>query len=309
MKPLRIVFMGSPDFAVPSLSILYNSPHNIVSVVSGPDKRRGRGKEKSPTAVKKEAMRLGVSVIETDNLKSKDFTEALRECEADLFVVVAFRILPPDVLQIPKIGSVNLHASLLPRYRGAAPIHHAVMNGETETGCTVFFLDEKVDTGNILLQEKTVIRDDENTGSVYQRLMVMGADLLLKAVDLIASGNYTLHQQKEVEASPAPKIYPDDCMIDFNSAKIRVFNKIRGLSPVPGAWAMLDGKRFRILEAKIADLPAAEIRPAQITIDDEKVFAGCSDGAIELREVQLQGKKSVKAVDFFRGYTGKSVLE
>lgn len=301
--------MGSPDFAVPSLSILYNSPHNIVSVVSGPDKRRGRGKEKSPTAVKKEAMRLGVSVIETDNLKSKDFTEALRECEADLFVVVAFRILPPDVLQIPKIGSVNLHASLLPRYRGAAPIHHAVMNGETETGCTVFFLDEKVDTGNILLQEKTVIRDDENTGSVYQRLMVMGADLLLKAVDLIASGNYTLHQQKEVEASPAPKIYPDDCMIDFNSAKIRVFNKIRGLSPVPGAWAMLDGKRFRILEAKIADLPAAEIRPAQITIDDEKVFAGCSDGAIELREVQLQGKKSVKAVDFFRGYTGKSVLE
>lgn len=309
MKPLRIVFMGSPDFAVPSLSILYNSPHNIVSVVSGPDKRRGRGKEKSPTAVKKEAMRLGIPVIETDNLKSKDFIEALRLCEADLFVVVAFRILPPDVLQIPNIGSVNLHASLLPRYRGAAPIHHAVMNGETVTGCTVFFLDEKVDTGNILLQEKTVIRDDEDTGSVYQRLMVMGADLLLKSVDLIASGNYTLHQQKEIEASPAPKIYPEDCMIDFNTGKIQVFNKIRGLSPVPGAWAMLDGQRFRILEAKKADLPAAEIRPAQIKIEDGKVYAGCSDGAIELREVQLQGKNPVKAVDFFRGYKGKSVLE
>ncbi|MFU8860548.1 MAG: methionyl-tRNA formyltransferase [Cyclonatronaceae bacterium] len=309
MNPLRIVFMGSPDFAVPSLKILHNSSHRIVSVVSGPDKRRSRGKETSPTAVKKEALNLGLPVTEADNLKSTDFVEKLRFYNADLFVVVAFRVLPPVVLEIPGIGSINLHASLLPRYRGAAPIHHAVINGETETGCTVFFLDQNVDTGKILLQQKTDISKNENTGSVYQRLMHLGADLILQSVNLISTGKYTLYHQNENEATPAPKIYPEDCKIDFNAPKVDVYNKVRGLSPVPGAWTLLDGKRFRILEAGIADLQPGKIRPAEIMVLNGKVFAGCSDGAVELGYVQLQGKNPVKAIDFFRGYKGENILD
>jgi methionyl-tRNA formyltransferase len=309
MKSLRIVFMGSPEFAVPSLEKLHHGPHNIISVVTGMDKRRGRGTDTSPTAVKKAALRFEIPVIEVENLKSPDFIGSLKNCNADLFVVVAFRVLPGKVLEIPKIGSINLHASLLPRYRGAAPIHHAVMNGETETGCTVFFLDEKVDTGNILMQEKTVIGPHENTGAVYERLMHMGADLLFRSVNRIAGGDYELHRQNDEMASPAPKIYPEDCRIDFSENKSRVYNKIRGLSPFPGAWAVLDGQRFRIHEARPADYSSTDIRPAQIIFDDQKVLAGCSNGAVELLKVQLEGKKTLDAMEFFRGYKGESVIK
>jgi methionyl-tRNA formyltransferase len=224
-------------------------------------------------------------------------------------VVVAFRVLPQVILDIPHIGSVNLHASLLPRYRGAAPIHHAVMNGETETGCTVFFLDEKVDTGNILLQEKTGIKPHENTGSVYERLMYLGADLLLRSVQLISDGKYELFHQDDKAATPAPKIFPEDCRIDFSENKTRIYNKIRGLSPSPGAWALLDGQRLRIHECKPAECNSADIRPAQIITDSNKVFAGCADGVVELLKVQLEGKKIMEASEFFRGYKGASVIE
>jgi methionyl-tRNA formyltransferase len=309
MKTLRIVFMGSPEFAVPSLEKLHNSPHNVVAVVTGPDKRRGRGNEKSPTAVKKSALQLGLPVFEAEDLKSADIIDKLMTSDADLFVVVAFRVLPQVILDIPHIGSVNLHASLLPRYRGAAPIHHAVMNGETETGCTVFFLDEKIDTGNILQQEETGIGPDENSGSVYERLMHLGADLLLRSVQLIASGKYELYRQDDNEATSAPKIFPEDCRIDFMESKSRVYNKIRGLSPLPGAWAVLDGLRFRIHECRTSEYSSPDIRPAQVIIDNNTVLAGCSDGVVELLKVQLEGKKIMEAAEFFRGYKGASVLE
>ncbi|MCA1802284.1 MAG: methionyl-tRNA formyltransferase [Rhodothermaceae bacterium] len=309
MKTLRIVFMGSPDFAVPSLEKLHSSHHNVVAVVTGPDKRRGRGREKSPTAVKNSAIRLGLPVIEVEDLKSADFIQKLKTSDADLFVVVAFRVLPQVILDIPHIGSVNLHASLLPRYRGAAPIHHAVMNGDTETGCTVFFLDEKIDTGNILLQEKTGIGPHENTGSVYERLMYLGADLLLRSVQLIADGKYELFRQDDKVATPAPKIFPDDCRIDFSENKTRIYNKIRGLSPSPGAWAVLDGLRLRIHECRPAGITLPGIRPAQVITDNNKVFAGCADGVVELLKVQLEGKKIMEASEFFRGYKGASVIE
>ena len=309
MKTLRIVFMGSPEFAVPSLEKLQSSHHNIVAVVTGSDKRRGRGKEKSPTAVKKAAIRHGLPIIEVDDLKSADFIQMLKTSNADLFVVVAFRVLPQIILDIPHIGSVNLHASLLPQYRGAAPIHHAVMNGETETGCTVFFLDEKVDTGNILLQERTEIGPHENTGSVYERLMYLGADLLLKSVDSIAGNKYQLIQQDDKEATPAPKIFPEDCRIDFSEKKNCVYNKVRGLSPSPGAWAVLDGQRLRIHECRPAEYTSTDIRPAQIIVDNNKVLAGCADGGVELLKVQLEGKKIMEASEFFRGYKGATVLE
>lgn len=309
MKTLRIVFMGSPEFAVPSLEKLHTSPHKVVAVVTGPDKRRGRGKEKSSTAVKNSAKHLELPVIEAEDLKSADLIRKLKTIDADLFVVVAFRVLPQVILDIPHIGSVNLHASLLPRYRGAAPIHHAVMNGDTETGCTVFFLDEKIDTGNILLQEKTGIGSHDNTGTVYERLMYLGADLLLRSVQLIAGGKYELYRQDNKEATPAPKIFPEGCRIDFKENKTRVYNKIRGLSPSPGAWAVLDGLRFRIHECRPSECTSTGIGPAQVVTDNNKVLAGCADGAVELLKVQLEGKKIMEAAEFFRGYKGASVLE
>jgi methionyl-tRNA formyltransferase len=339
MNPLRIVFMGSPDFAVPSLRILHSSRHQIVCVLTGSDKRRGRGSENSPTQVKKAAQELGIPVLEADDLKSPDLIEKLHEYSADLFVVVAFRILPGAVLKVPSVGSINLHASLLPAYRGAAPIHHAVMNGETETGCTVFFLDELVDTGNILLQEKITIAPDETTGSVYSRLMHIGAGLLLKAVNLISEGDYELIKQDERLASKAPKIFPDDCRLNFYDEAVSVYNKIRGLSPFPGAWAMLDEKRFRILEAQaVTEIPnrrysdsvndasanskdgsqprsgeivykLPDIDPGEIVYVNGQVFVGCTGGALKLLKVQLEGKKIMDAGDFFRGYKWVSKLK
>jgi methionyl-tRNA formyltransferase len=308
MKSLRIIFMGSPDFAVPSLRKLHGSTHEISAVVTGPDKRRGRGTDKSPTVIKKTATELGLPILETDNLRDNQIRDELIAHKPDLFVVVAFKILPPGLLSVPSIGSVNLHASLLPKYRGAAPIHHAVMNGETETGCTVFFLDEHVDTGNILLQEKTTISTTENTGSVYARLMDIGAELLVKSVDMIATGNYTLKKQDDRLATPAPKIFPEDCRIDFSENSDKVLNKIRGLNPFPGAWTTIDGQRLRIHEAAPAPAPASstpvDVIPGSINFFDGKIIAGCKDGYIELVEVQLEGKKPVNAVDFFRGYKG-----
>jgi methionyl-tRNA formyltransferase len=322
MKPLRIVFMGSPDFAVPSLKALQGSPHQIVAVVTGPDKRRGRGKKKSPTVVKKTALNLDLPIIEASDVKSPDFERELIRLRADLFVVVAFRILPPNILKIPEIGSINLHASLLPAYRGAAPIHHAVMNGETETGCTVFFLDEKVDTGNILLQETTGIGPDETTGSVYERLMLMGAEMVVKSVNIISKGDYELQKQDDKLATPAPKIYPKDCRIDFTDNVNKVYNKIRGLSPLPGAWAVLDGQRFRIHKAKPVYPPLSkdgesdeintnleQLEPGEIRYNDDIVVAGCAGGMISLMKVQLEGKNIMDATDFFRGYKGLCYLE
>lgn len=342
MESLRIVFMGSPEFALPSLKVLHSSTHHVLAVVTGPDKRRGRGKSKSPTVVKKTAAELEIPVIEADNLKDPELTAQLKQLKPDLFVVVAFRILPPDLLEIPAIGSINLHASLLPAYRGAAPIHHAVMNGETETGCTVFFLDELVDTGNILIQEKTDIGPDETTGDIYYRLMNLGSSLILKSVNMIAAGSYDLKKQDERLATPAPRLFPDSCRINFNETAGRVYNKIRGLSPSPGAWTMLDGQRFRVHSASLIsagspeksgaygtnlndhrpDAPgtvfpvsetpdrlSVDIKPGELRIIDDAVLVGCSDGAIRLLEVQLEGKKSMKAADLFRGYKGLCSIE
>ncbi|MEX2363392.1 MAG: methionyl-tRNA formyltransferase, partial [Balneolaceae bacterium] len=202
---MNIVFMGSPEFALPSLEKLYESAHTIKAVVSNKDKRRGRGSKTSPTPVKARALELNLPVIEADDLQSEEFEESLKALNADLFVVVAFRILPKNILEIPRKGSVNLHASLLPKYRGAAPIHWAIINGEEETGCTVFFLDELVDTGNILAQKKTHIGENETTGELYERLRHLGSDLLVEAVNSIKTGDYTLSSQNDAFATPAPK--------------------------------------------------------------------------------------------------------
>ncbi|MGB0345896.1 MAG: methionyl-tRNA formyltransferase [Balneolaceae bacterium] len=296
---MNIIFMGSPEFAVPSLEKLHASRHTIQAVVTNVDKRRGRGGSTSPTPVKQRALELGLPVIEVQDLKSDEFKNALTDLSADLFVVVAFRVLPKHVLEIPKIGSVNLHASLLPKYRGAAPIHWAVMNGEEKTGCTIFFLDEKVDTGKIILQKETEIGWNENTGQVYERLMHLGSNVLLDAIELIDSGDYNTINQDDKLATPAPKLFKEQTHLIFDLTVDEVHNKIRGLSPFPTAWAMLDGYKINFYEAKSG--PFANIDAGEILIKNDKLLVGCKDGTIELLEIQLPGKKRMKVSQFLKG--------
>ena len=299
---MKIVFMGSPDFAIPSLQLLHNSNHSIAAVVSGKDKRRGRGGETSPTPVKAKALELNLSVIEVEDLSNSAFHSKLKALQADLFVIVAFRILPPAVLEIPSKGAINLHASLLPKYRGAAPIHWAVMNGEKQTGCTTFFLDNKVDTGAIIDQQETPIGENETTGDVYDRLKKIGSKLLFKSVDEIAQGTYSTQKQDEDEATKAPKIYSDDCKIDFNQPAKKVHNKIRGLSPFPTAWAELDDLKFNLYCSKIG--PDVSLRSGQLQMPDDDLLAGCNPGTVILEKVQLQGKKRMSGKAFMNGYSG-----
>ncbi|MEX0928892.1 MAG: methionyl-tRNA formyltransferase [Balneolales bacterium] len=303
---MKIVFMGSPEFAVPSLIKLHKSSHEITAVVSGMDKRRGRGKATSPTPVKEKAVDLGIPVMEVENLRDPDFADKLQALRPELVVVVAFRVLPPSVLAIPEIGSVNLHASLLPKYRGAAPIHRAVMEGETVTGCTVFFLDEKVDTGKIINKTELPFGPNDTTGMVYDKLMRAGADLLLAAVNEIAKGDYILEDQNEALASGAPRIHAGDCLIDFNQPAGRVHNFIRGLSPLPAARIRLDGRLLKIYLAR--SVPDADLDPFELKVDNDRVLAGCNPGAVLLKMVQLEGKPRSNAADFFRGYNGPGIL-
>ncbi len=304
---MNIVFMGSPDFALPSLEKIQNSSHTVKAVVSNVDKRRGRGSATAPTPVKAKALELGIPVIEVEDLKSDDFVRQLEELDADLFVVVAFRILPKKVLEIPKIGSVNLHASLLPKYRGAAPIHWAVMNGEDKTGCTIFFLDEQVDTGKIIKQKEISIGDNETTGDVYSRLMEIGSSVLLDAINEIQSDSYSALIQDDDKATPAPKIFREDCHIDFSLSAKKVHNKIRGLSPFPTAWASLAGEKVNIYKSRLGTF--ANIDPGEILVRDEKLLVGCSDGTIELLEIQFPGKRKMEAQIFLQGNTLEGVFD
>ncbi|MCH2451394.1 MAG: methionyl-tRNA formyltransferase [Gracilimonas sp.] len=297
---MTIVFMGSPEFSIPSLEQIHGSGHTIKAVVSNVDKRRGRGSKTSPTPVKVRALELGLPVIEVEDLESPKFIEQLRALEADLFVVVAFRILPASVLEIPRIGSVNLHASLLPKYRGAAPIHWAIINGEEKTGCTVFFLDEKVDTGNIILQKSLPIGKNETTGQLYERLRQMGAALLLSSINKIESKDYDLKEQNDSLATPAPKLFKDDCHIDFDRSAIEVHNKIRGLSPFPTAWALWNGEKFNMYKSALG--PEIQIANGLLTERNGTLLVGCKNGTVELLEVQLPSKRRMTGAEFIHGY-------
>jgi len=293
--------MGSPDFAIPSLEKIFNSNHTIQAVVSNVDKRRGRGSELAPTIVKSKALELGLPVIEVEDLKSEEFEKTLKELNPDLFVVVAFRILPKNILEIPKIGSINLHASLLPKFRGAAPIHWAVIKGEVETGCTIFFLDEKVDTGNIILQKKIPIGDNDTTGDIYSKLMEEGSEQLLVAIDLIESDNYDLKKQEDSKATPAPKLFNENTRIDFTKTAGEVHNLIRGLNPFPVAWTTWNDKKVKIFSSKLG--PEIKVAPSKLLEKEGKLLAGCREGTIEITELQLPGKKRMSSAEFINGYT------
>lgn len=303
---MRIVFMGSPDFAIPSLEKLNMSSHEIVSVVSNIDKRRGRRANPTPTPVKAKAQEFNMPVIEVEDLNDPTFYNRLQSLEADLFVVVAFRILPAKILDLPKKGSINLHASLLPKYRGAAPIHWAIMNGEDQTGCTIFWLNEEVDAGGIIKQKSTPIGDIETTGDVYERLKNMGAEVLIDAIQEIDQESYQIIKQNHSEATPAPKLFTEDCRIDFHEPAQKVHNKIRGLSPFPTAWAELDDLRFNMYRSELG--PDMSLAPGEMAMENDQLTVGCGQGTIILKEVQIEGKRRMKGKDFMNGYSGIGII-
>lgn len=302
MNKIRIVFMGTPEFAVPSLEVLVGGGYDIAGVVTAPDKPSGRGLQMTPSDVKVAALKHGLKVMQPTNLKSEEFIAELKSLNANLQVVVAFRMLPEVVWSMPELGTFNLHASLLPQYRGAAPINWAIINGEKETGVTTFFLKHEIDTGSILFQEKEPISPEDDAGALYARLMVKGAQLVLKTVQSIESGNYkAVPQDVPRDLKHAPKLFRETCEIDWNKRSIEIVNLVRGLSPYPAAWTTLAGKNYKVYRAS-----AVNKRPASPgTIDtDNKTYlhVRASDGWVSVDELQPEGKKRMKVQDFLRGY-------
>ena len=294
--------MGTPGFAVPSLSTLYEAGHEIAAVVTAVDKPKGRGLELAQSEVKRFAIEKNLKILQPRNLKSQQFLNELSSLSPELIVIVAFRVLPASVFNLPVHRSVNLHASLLPRYRGAAPINRAIMNGDTETGVTTFFLQEIVDTGNIILQEKIRIGDDDNAGTIHDRLSEVGAKLLLKTVEQIESGSVRISEQTDSLATPAPKIFKEDCIINWNQTARQIHNLIRGLSPYPGAFTRLNGKVFKIYSSKLTDISNNESHGI-ITILDKKLYVNTADFLLELLTVQMEAKKRMSTSDFLSGHT------
>jgi methionyl-tRNA formyltransferase len=303
MKNLRIIFMGTPEFAVPSLDLLYKEGYDIVGVVTAPDKPAGRGMKLSESEVKKYAVANNLKVFQPEKLKHPDFIEQLRELNADLQVVVAFRMLPELVWNMPPLGTINLHASLLPQYRGAAPINWAIINGEKETGVTTFKLQHEIDTGNILLQEKIKITDDETAGSLHDKMKALGAKVLLRTVQQLHNGTLQEHPQRHSsKLCPAPKIFPEDCKINWNQEVAEINNFIRGLSPYPTAFTFLNGKKLKIFSAEIEQFPGLDIPGNFITDRKSYLKFAARDGYISVKELQLEGKKRMRVADFLRGW-------
>ena len=305
-KDIRIVYMGTPDFAVESLRALVEGGYNVVAVVTMPDKPAGRGHQLQYSAVKQYALSAGLPILQPERLKDENFLVELKSYSADLQIVVAFRMLPEVVWNMPRLGTFNLHASLLPQYRGAAPINWAVMNGDTETGATTFMLQHEIDTGNIILQERIPIADDENVGSVHDRLMVMGAGLVTRTVDTIIEAENkgvdlpTTPQDNSLELRPAPKIFKDTCAINFAQTAEQIRNHVRGLSPYPAAWISEMPANHPLAEV----LRGAKVYKAAITKHAEQkghIIVPCADGYIDLLELQLPGKKRMDAAALLNG--------
>lgn len=299
---MKIIFMGTPEFAIPSLKAIYESKHQLLAVVTTPDKERGRGQKITFTAVKQFAIENNISVYQPEKLKgNQEFVEQMKALQPDLFVVVAFRILPKEIFEIPKFGSFNLHASLLPKYRGAAPIQWALINGEKETGLTTFKLAEKVDTGNIYLQEKVPIYPEDNFGTLHDRLSELGADVVLRTIEMIESGNYQLLQQDDSLASPAPKITKEICKIDWNKSAEEIHNLVRGLSPYPAAFFTFNEKIIKVYKTEV--VKDFNLQPSEFYQTKKELIVGCGKDALRILEIQLEGKKRLGIEEFLRGFT------
>lgn len=307
LQSFRIVFMGTPEFAVASLDALVKAGFNIAGVVTAPDKPAGRGMQLQQSAVKKYALDHNLKVLQPEKLKSPEFLEELRNLQADLQVVVAFRMLPEVVWNMPPKGTINLHGSLLPKYRGAAPINWAVINGEKETGVTTFKLKHEIDTGDIYLQESFAIGENETAGQVHDKMKETGAQLLVKTVNGIFENSLSEKPQRTQSSSAtplphAPKIFTETCKIDFSKSCVEVHNLIRGLSPFPGAFTLFQGKTLKIFSSeKLNSVPNGE--PGTFSTDQKTyLHFNCADGAIAALEIQIEGKKKMKTEDFLRGY-------
>lgn len=303
---LKIVFFGTPDFAVESLRRLVEEGYEIAAVVTAPDKPAGRGRSLQMSAVKQYALEAGLPVLQPEKLKDPAFVGELRGIGAQLFIVIAFRMLPEVVWTMPPLGTFNLHGSLLPRYRGAAPINRAVINGDIRTGVTTFFLKHEIDTGDIIDSRAIEIGPDENAGSVYDRLMMIGAELTLETVGHIIAGDLVTRPQTEcdVQPTPAPKIFKDDCRIDWSRPAAEVHNLVRGLAPYPTAWSVICSSgaelgTLKVFETRRTDIPA--VAPGRVTVYGSRMTVDCADCALEILSLQAPGKRRMPTADFLRG--------
>ena len=306
MKDLRIIFMGTPDFAVTILKHLVENNYNVVGVITATDKPAGRGRKLNESAVKKYAKSVDLPVLQPKNLKNEIFLADLKALNANLQIVVAFRMLPKVVWQMPKYGTFNLHASLLPEYRGAAPIHWAIVNGETKTGVTTFFIDDKIDTGEIILQDKILIADDETVGSLHDRMMFIGAELVAKTVNLIGNGNVKTTKQPELEEKSAPKLNPENTKINWNDTIDNIYNKVRGLNPFPTAWTVIKNDNEEV-SAKIyairKEFENHDFKNGKIITTKKSLKVAVKKGFIIINEIKLSGKKKMDSKSLLNGYT------
>ncbi|MFI3278250.1 MAG: methionyl-tRNA formyltransferase [Rikenellaceae bacterium] len=311
-KELRIVFMGTPEFSVPSLRGVVEAGYNVVGVVTTPDRAAGRGQKLYECDVKREALRLGLPILQPQSLKDEGFLKALRAWEPDLGIVIAFRMLPEVVWAMSKHGTFNLHASLLPDYRGAAPINHAIINGDKKSGVTTFLLNHKIDQGAIIAQREVEILKEDNVGTLYERLMNIGVDEVIRTIELIASGEYTPITQEHIDEStlrPAPKIFKENCLIDWSWSGTRIVNFVRGLSPYPAAWCNLTplDQTLPATTAKVFDVrfdPSKRDLAVGEVESDERTYIGigCADGTIYIESIQLSGKKRLSTQELLRGF-------
>ncbi|MFP3859557.1 MAG: methionyl-tRNA formyltransferase [Bacteroidales bacterium] len=305
-----IIFMGTPDFAVESLKALIDNNYKIDAVVTNPDKPAGRGRKIQESPVKKYAKKQGLYILQPENLKDESFIKELKLIKPALQIVVAFKILPPEVFKIPTYGTFNLHASLLPDYRGAAPINHVIINGEEKTGVTTFFLDEKVDTGKIIAQKAVSVKQDDTAGSLHDKLMKTGSELVVESADKILKNDYQQIDQKELirenqKLHKAPKIFKEDCRINWNKPVTEVYNFIRGLSPFPSAWTqMVNDKEYTLkIYSAIPEIASHSLSPGAIKSDGKTYLQiACRNGFIKIEEIQLAGKKRMTTEEFLRGF-------
>ena len=305
MKDIRILFMGTPDFAVATLSAIVASKYNVIGVITAPDRPAGRGRKLNTSAVKKYALEQNIPILQPTNLKDTSFLEELKKLNANLQIVVAFRMLPKVVWQMPEYGTFNLHASLLPSYRGAAPINWAIINGETKTGVTTFFIDDKIDTGEIILQEETTITQEDTAGTLHDKLMVIGATLVIKTITAISNNTVTLQKQKESkELKSAYKIHKETCKVDWQLPLNSIYNHIRGLCPYPAAWTTLYNGNEEIFLKIYAISKTEEIHTykfGQLIFNKKEIKVAVKNGFINLLEIQLPGKRKMKTNDVLNG--------
>ena len=308
MPELRIVFMGTPDFAVPTLQALVEHHYNIVAVITAPDKPAGRGQKIQQSPVKDYAVSQGIPVLQPTNLKAEAFLEELRSYRANLQIIVAFRMLPEVVWAMPELGSFNIHGSLLPQYRGAAPINWAIINGEKETGVTSFFLKHEIDTGDLIFQDRVPILEEDDFGSMYEKLKHKGAELAVRTVQAIERGEVQPQpQQTTSETKHAPKIFKETCEINWDQPARQVRDFIRGLSPYPAAWTRFDDKTFKIFKTEILENTAYTLEPGQLKTDNKTfLHVQTAAGVLSILDLQMEGKKRMPVQDLLRGYTFKT---